>query len=68
MTMNKEKCINLYKLIIREAGRPNERILMEYFSTNEAMEISRQLNIGKLAIFSDKQLTQFAKTALQKIA
>lgn len=68
MKMNKENCIKLYRLIIQEKGRPAEKILKENFSTSEAMEISRELNIGRLAVFTENQLVTMAEKTIKKIA
>lgn len=68
MKMSKEKCMKLYRLMIQENGRPAEKILKENFSADEAMEISRQLNVGKMAAFTNKQLVTMAEKALGKIA
>lgn len=67
MKMKKSKCIKLYQLMIEYGGRPTENILKDYFSMEEAMEISRQLNIGKMATFTDSQLIAMAKKTLEKI-
>lgn len=67
MKMKKTKCIKLYQLIIENGGRPTENILKDFFSTEEVMEISRQLNVGKMAMFTDSQLIAMAKKALEKI-
>ena len=67
MKMKKSKCIKLYQLMIEYGGRPTENILKNFFSTEETIEISRQLNIGKMAAFTDSQLVTMAKKTLEKI-
>lgn len=68
MKMSKEKCIKLYELMVQENGRPTEKILKDTFSVEEAVEIARELNIGRMAIFTNKQLVEMAKKILAKIA
>lgn len=67
MKMSKEKCIKLYELMVQENGRPAEKILKDTFPVEEAVEIARELNIGRMAIFTNKQLVEMAKKTLAKI-
>lgn len=66
MKMSRSKCIKLFELMIE--GRPAESILQKHFTKNETAEISRQLNIGKFATFTDEELANVARKALVKIA
>lgn len=66
--MSKEKCVKLYTLMIKVNGRPTEKVLKDTFSAEEAVEIARELNIGRMAIFTNKQLVEMARKALAKIA
>lgn len=68
MKMSKEKCIKLYELMVQENGRPTEKVLNDTFSAEEAVEIARELNIGRMAIFTNKQLVEMARKTLAKIA
>lgn len=67
MKMSKEKCIKMYNLMIEHNGRPSTEILNKYFTNEESMEISRELNIGRFAVFTDHQLVTLAKKAKGKL-
>ena len=68
MKMSKRECIKFYNLIIEANGRPTENVLNKNFPVAKATELSRGLNIGKMAVVTDEKLVFMAKKALENFA
>ena len=68
MRMSKSECIKFYNLIIEANGRPTKNVLNKNFPVAKATELSRGLNIGKMAVVTDEQLVSMAKKTLEIFA
>ena len=64
--MTKENGINLFKLIIKNNGRPSTKELINTFGTTLGTEISRRLYIADFAVYTNEKLVTMATTALKK--
>ena len=67
MKMTKTETITFFNLIISNHGRPSDEELINNFGMRNGAELSRQLNIGNFAVYTDNALFNMAEKAKKRL-